>query len=291
MVSNRIDCHVGLPFIAEEQLIYFVTYCQKTLKLKHDTIKLYLAGIRYFHIRSHGCDPIESSARLPYIMRGIKKSQSNITKTRLPITYSILRELCNLLSLGVYSPFIDLMLQCVFNMAFFGFLRCGEFTCQKNSKDRHIVIQDISIDSSNKWFKINLRFSKCDPFGQGVTITIYENNGLKPVDTMKKYLSMRALAGTLQSSPLFLDNEFTSDPLERDTLISFLRHLLGMLGYESKNYSGHSFRKGAATSAAAAGVEDHVIRTLGRWSSDCYIRYISTDVNVLQKAQTDMCRE
>ncbi|CAC5392902.1 unnamed protein product [Mytilus coruscus] len=39
----------------------------------------------------------------------------------------------------------------------------------------------------------------------------------------------------------------------------------------------------AATSAAACGVEDHIIQTLGRWSSDCYIRYIRIDANVREE--------
>lgn len=59
--------------------------------------------------------------------------------------------------------------------------------------------------------------------------------------------------------------------------------------YETNKFCGHSFRIGAATSAASSGVADHVIQSLGRWSSDCYIRYIRTDPKVLNNGQYNMC--
>ena len=42
------------------------------------------------------------------------------------------------------------------------------------------------------------------------------------------------------------------------------------------NFSSHSFRIGAATVAARNGVPDHLIQTMGRWSSNAYQLYIRT---------------
>ena len=275
------------PQISEDHLILFVTHCKNVLKLQHDTIRLYLAGVRYHYVRRNNVDPLSSQSRLNYILRGVKKTQINKSIDRLPITASVLKQLCMILAKGVFSPFLDSMLQCVFKMAFFGFMRCGEFTLS-DSSGSFLTLGDVQISPSAEYYSIYLLSSKCDPFHKGVQIKIFENSTLKPVQTMSDYLQSRFQSGAVFSSPLFVENEFNFSPLNRTTFISYLKDLLDRLGYDVSRYSGHSFRIGAATSAAMAGIEDHIIQSLGRWRSDSYIRYIRIDQKIIAMAQNDM---
>lgn len=280
----------SLPPVSEDLLIRFVTYCHTALSLKFDTIKLYLAGVRFHYIRYNFGDPLTYTTRLSYILRAIKKNRVGDTFKRFPITCDVLTKLCSVLSStrGVFEPFIDRMLICVFKTAFYGFLRCGEFTCSKLQDNNFIRLRDINVVPDKSCFHLCLRSSKTDPFGNGVIIKIFENSSLAPVSTMQNFLQLRLLQGANPDSPLFVDNALSSKPLLRGTFISYLKDTLTRVGIDNRDYNGHSFRIGAATSAAAAGVEDHVIQTLGRWSSDCYIRYIRIDPSVVALAQLNM---
>ena len=64
--------------------------------------------------------------------------------------------------------------------------------------------------------------------------------------------------------------------------------MLERLGLNSRSYVGLSFRIGGATVAAAARISDHLIKSMGRWSSDCYQTYIKTPLSVIIEAQVKM---
>ncbi len=94
----------------------------------------------------------------------------------------------------------------------------------------------------------------------------------------------------MQSSdiPLFIDEQ--GKTFMRDKFISYVKQVLHRIGCDEDKYCGHSFRIGAATSAAAANIEDHMIQTLGRWSSSCYTRYIRVQPLHIKAAQERMCQ-
>jgi len=56
--------------------------------------------------------------------------------------------------------------------------------------------------------------------------------------------------------------------------VSRMREALQLSGVDITQHSGHSFRIGAATTAAVVRIEESLIRTLGRWESAAYLLYV-----------------
>ena len=81
-------------------------------------------------------------------------------------------------------------------------------------------------------------------------------------------------------------------PLTRDQFVRLVKMALTAASIDASAYSGHSFRIGAASAAAAAGVLAYLIKALGRWESEAYHIYIRTPrealasiAQVISKAQ------
>ena len=80
--------------------------------------------------------------------------------------------------------------------------------------------------------------------------------------------------GKGSSTPLFRDPA-TNGPLRTNHLRDLIRRGMGLAGEPDPTQFGtHSLRIGGATALFAAGADETVIRTMGRWSSDCYRLYV-----------------
>ena len=101
--STRRTYHVGVtsylafchkyginPLPASElTLRYFCTELSRSLS--HSTIKVYLAGIRLFHIENNCPDPTKEAPLLHYLCTAIKRHTGENYLNRHPITISLLQ--------------------------------------------------------------------------------------------------------------------------------------------------------------------------------------------------------
>lgn len=262
----------GSPLPADEwTLCLFATYLADTIK--YSSVKVYLSAIRSMHIDAGFSDPLLNGFQLQRVVRGIKRSQgTSLSSKRLPVTVDILKLMHSHLSPILYD---DVMFWSACTLAFFGFLRSAEFTVPGMSSFDpaiHLTVNDIAVDSHSNptCLQVLIKASKTDPFRQGCTIVI--GRGSSPICAIEALISYLRCRGD-RPGPLFLHEN--GQPLSRVVLANRLQLILQAAGIPG-HYSTHSFRIGAATSAAKAGIPDHLIQVLGRWKSDAYKVYIQT---------------
>ena len=66
--------------------------------------------------------------------------------------------------------------------------------------------------------------------------------------------------------------------------LNAFRFILQLMRLDQSSYGGHSFRRGAATWGSKVGLSDSEIKLVEYWSSDCFSRYVDSDVDERLKA-------
>ena len=272
----QLNKYMCIP-VSEVVLCGFVSHLADE-GLKHRTIKTYLSGVRYHQIRSGYSDPFQGTLlpRLDYVMKGIKRHQAKAgvkIRTRLPITPSLLRQLKGVWSQSGGARDTKLIWAACC-LCFFGFLRAVEMTVPGDSEydpQAHLSLGDIALDDNRRpsLVRVTIKQSKTDPFRKGIDIFVGRTGtDLCPVAALLGYLETRGST----PGPLFVFAD--GRLLTQQRFVDRVREALRKEGVDHSKYCGHSFRIGAATTAAAKGVEDCIIKTLGRWESLAYLQYI-----------------
>ncbi|XP_061185480.1 uncharacterized protein LOC133193532 [Saccostrea echinata] len=233
------------------------------------TVKTYLAAISHkIKISTSELPDYTSHFIIRKMLEGMKRERHS-KDTRLPITIQLLYKLINTLPIVCTSSYEASLFSAAFSLAFFGFLRVGEFTVGPRNSNTALLKNDLIIHESSSYLEVNLRRSKTDQYGKGTQLIIPAIGGpYCPLLLMQHYLQQRPNI----SGQLFC--HFGGKPLTRYQFNSILTKCLSRLSISGCNYKSHSFRIGAATYFHSQGVDDEIIRLLGRWKSDCYRLYI-----------------
>lgn len=265
------------PFpVSESTLCAYAAYLADDT-LSPQTIKSYLSALRSMQISLGLPDPRDQNS-LPVLKRvqaGIRRAhmlKGSQPRVRLPITISIIRQLRTAWDRA--SDPNKVVLWAVACTAFFVFFRLGELLLRSKAEFHpatSLAWGDVAVDSVSNpsMVRIHLKKSKCDQFGGGVDIVLgVSRSNICPVAALLSYLADRGD----KPGPLFLDNR--GQPLLYERFVTKVRKVLELKGIPHHQYAGHSFRIGAATAAAKAGIQDSTIQALGRWHSAAFLQYI-----------------
>lgn len=90
---------------------------------------------------------------------------------------------------------------------------------------------------------------------------------------MKQFIRLcKTCQGPIVATLLFTFRD--GNPLTPSSCHYHLHQLLSQAGYQRDHFNTHTFRIGAATSAAVVGASSQEIKRLGRWTSHAFVAYI-----------------
>ena len=131
--------------------------------------------------------------------------------------------------------------------------------------------------------QVTIKATKTDPFHVGMTIFITATGyPICPLWALEKYLYY-CMCHKRPLSQFSNGNYFT-----RQALASIVIKGLASYGISPSAYSTHSFRIGAASTAAAADIPDSLIKSFRRWQSDCYQHYLWIDHKCWRKVPSQL---
>lgn len=113
------------------------------------TIASYNSAIGYYHKLGEFPDPT-ASFYINKLLQGAKRKCPSVDG-RLPITLSILHKLVDALDHSCNSEYNRSMYKCMFLLAFYAFLRIGEFTVAATNATNH-CLKLSSIDDTREGF-------------------------------------------------------------------------------------------------------------------------------------------
>lgn len=261
-VCHRLHCP---PWPATTQAILHFLAALHERGLCHSTAQVYVAAVRHYHLVnrldvSPFADPAVKAA-----LEGLHRLSPGSEDQRRPIRphqlAGLLWSLSTSRSLGAGDA---AMLRAAFATAHAGFLRVGEYTAPSRHQfkpKRTLTRSRLAI--SGEQLTLTLPRTKTNQY-RPTRVVIKATGGIAcPVAAMQRYLATRDAAPHL---PLFTRQD--GGYLTATDVNYWVRRHLG------PDYSSHSFRIGAATSASEVGTRDEQVKKSGRWKSRAYKRYI-----------------
>ena len=270
--------------IVEYNLMLYITFLSD--HSSYSSIKIHLSAIKFHDIRHGYHTQLPPLARLYLLTRSIKRTQgsSRSKPKRQPITIEMLTLIYNFLLKSEFNTYDRQMLWTACTTAFFGFLRSSEYLSPSSTEfDESSTLLYDDIKPMKSTVHVTIKASKTDPFRHGCILRFCEtNHPICPVKSLKDFCRIHLS----KSGPRFMfsDGRF----LTRRIFNDLLKRIYAPC--KSNPISTHSFRIGAATTAAAAGIPSWLIKQLGRWNSTCFESYIRIPDSTIRQTSELLCR-
>ena len=271
-------------------LCRYIAYLCRSLK-SYQSIKNYLHGVSVLH-KHHDAPFVGlSNYNIRLMLQSVRKNLGNTPLAKLPIELWMLSAFSQCLNLSVPkdAAFFSALL-----IAFFGFLRKSNVvpaSAETFDPRRHLSRGNIICTPDSLTLCLQLTKTQQNRDASSTIAISAFDHALNPVAV---YLNYTKLVPAPDTAPAFVFTDTYSrlTSFTHSAFVQRLKELLGIIGVDPKQYSGHSLRRGGCSLAYRAGVGKELLQHHGTWRSDCYQRYIDFSPQQqlsVTRAMGDMC--
>lgn len=262
------------PFPCESEVISdYICFLSHSL-LSLASIKNYISGLKTIsRLLGHDVSSFDNFD-VSLTMQGISKINTHLSKSRLPLTISHIRQMVSLLDTAI--P-IEACMWVFLTFAFFGMLRASNLLCSSvKSFKKYEQLTRSQVHFCKEGLELHISWSKTRQNHDYLHIVPLARNGDLFLCPFKAYVHLlEVISGAIDSPVMALPkSERELTPLSKSKFLPLFNRLLVQIGLSPSQYSFHSLRHGGATLAAQSGVSELMLKAHGDWRSSCYQTYI-----------------
>jgi hypothetical protein len=264
----------------EQRAMRFVIALVQERGILPRSAAVYFSQVQGWHAKTHGvklCGGLKLE-RMPAMLKGLRRTHGDpARKVRRGFSPQALRTAMDLL-LDPRDP-AHANVRAALATALQGLLRNSEFAVDEGvlwKATKHINRADLVELTAERMV---IMISPCKNSRQlsGKTSPLVIGAGgtfIDAVAEVRNLLSVDPVPDHLKHSTPMFRTPVDNQPLRSNNVMNWTRDLLRSIGENPLQFGTHSFRIGGATALFAAGADETVIRTMGRWSSDIHRLYV-----------------
>ena len=240
------------------------------------TAATYFSATQGWHAREHGvklCAGLKLE-RLPQMLKGLRRIVGEEPRAiRRGIAPQMLKKAMDL----CLDPAIPehANIRAALAVALQGLLRSKEY-CGFDDP-RFILMRSDLVEFGTESMTIMMHPCKNMRHIGGKTCPLLIGAGGQYVDAVaevRNLLEVDPVPDALKASTPLFRVPSTNKPLSYELVLGTTKQLMQAIGENPEHFGTHSYRIGGATALFAAGANETIIRTMGRWSSDLHRLYV-----------------
>ena len=264
----------------EMWIMRFIADLVEDRDIKVSSARSYFSAASGWHNRKHGV-PFAGGLdlkRLPEMVKGLRRLRGDTNvQLRRGTAPQKLREALDKLYPRNGTAF-NANIRAMVSFAFQGLLR-GREVCAADGKawcgSTDLARGDIVAMLIDRVVAM-IRPAKNMRYTKGKTVPIVVGAGGTYIDAHAELMELLRLdpvaAAAAEGTPMFRKSDGSAFSVAE--LRDIVKALMSAVGEDPSEFGAHSLRIGGASALFAAGAEPIHIKTMGRWSSDCYRLYV-----------------